>query len=1263
MDDIDEAIIRASIAVERVASTPKASKKEVHRTPLGEVLGAPVGVNESRQDVDAVDPKDYQEIAIMALADEFFKTNEVNLELRTYLLENAIPTMMLALEKLLKEVDQRGMVEDETTLRTMEVSSDTIKTTFPKNMESVPGDRSCLEIQIDKPEKPAFDPINWLAQFLYRNNPRYVNASDVSNHPYFQQLRAVSQHAKARLFEFQLTQRAKQRAEAMARKREKERLKKARTQQMEEMRSLFDQLLSTVFKKWTGKLWRIVNGSISKTEMLDAYQSLLESHTIQANDAMISKVSDLIKYLSMSTEVADRMRIEFQKRVQTSEDSPSNEDSPNENETPGQEAAGSTETVSNETKGHELANDFFCLSPEYLTAEKWDITTFVDGMMILTDHGSWTIDDLSTFLMALAAYIDSLGEKLLLSFNNIFYVPRFQRPSTKTFSPKDEWRHKLAKLVIEFGDKNADSLKGSLMDYCRGNVTLSQLGVTQAAIPENNLRSIPENNVSSPFGRLQDEVQWSKGAAEAEDEFKKFMMVMVGLYGLPSSETFFRFLKRKAEEEAALFEKERHDAEVADMQNAVSSEDMQARIQKIMSLFVLVQNANVTAETVNLAIDKISNALGSKLSPQTNSILMKLKYKGIKKELEKIRISSEDFVARILDSLQISNEDFDNLLKVLGAIFESMVGQDSGEALEAIKTLEKQISSAQVNRADIQSQAMHELNAISKRNDMSIAEYAEQSVHILGRAVEQFHKEHRISTRLSLVESGVLKAETSGETEQMIVERFLRVVACSIDTKSILVGAMFPPEQQGFEGKTMTLGKPFQSDDCVNDTIMPPKLLDNRVGKYLGLPLISAAKKPVGVIGMTLIGPEDGGYVQPDIDFLASASSKIIETIERIDAREKNIQIAQAAAQYMREKIGDTSNLRVYLNLPAVERADKEEIYGLLERPYSPIVKDPRLASAKSREMAANPDPPDIQNAKSFARYLAGASGHSNIERIHDDAPEINFIHQATKEREMINGGKNDQGGIDTYIPILDDDKKVFCVVGVSKKDGNGEVSDEDLNEIRKITNILSTCASMAKKEKFGDDSIVQHLDGEAIDEESRRALLFPKMMLVSARQYLSKLDNKAISELKSYKKPPIAVLKVLKAVLYLHGKKPKEVAKWADVVKFVNMDLLKAMVSYDPTALQKKIRFKRCNRILHSLSKVDIKKKSSIPTLVMFDWLIISLDLRRRAVEARKRHPLVFAESTALETEETPEAGEDEAENADEGEAEPPSTPQSSST
>jgi hypothetical protein len=139
-------------------------------------------------------------------------------------------------------------------------------------------------------------------------------------------------------------------------------------------------------------------------------------------------------------------------------------------------------------------------------------------------------------------------------------------------------------------------------------------------------------------------------------------------------------------------------------------------------------------------------------------------------------------------------------------------------------------------------------------------------------------------------------------------------------------------------------------------------------------------------------------------------------------------------------------------------------------------------------------------------------------------------------------------------MPVIDEHNHVVAVMVVRPLAGslNSAVPARDLEEVRKVIKVFSNAVSHIQKEHFGDHSelLDQTLEGERIDEESRRKLLFPKMMLLSARDYLCKLDHRSISEIRSYKKPPVTVHRVLKAVLYIFGKLPKDVKKWADTVK-----------------------------------------------------------------------------------------------------------------
>lgn len=95
------------------------------------------------------------------LAKEWLQNNEATVEVRAYLVDKVFPTLILGVEKLLCEADKRGLSE----VALMD---------------------------------PNFNPLNFLAQYLLRNNPKYSNFAEAS--PYVRGLREVAEELRKQLF-------------------------------------------------------------------------------------------------------------------------------------------------------------------------------------------------------------------------------------------------------------------------------------------------------------------------------------------------------------------------------------------------------------------------------------------------------------------------------------------------------------------------------------------------------------------------------------------------------------------------------------------------------------------------------------------------------------------------------------------------------------------------------------------------------------------------------------------------------------------------------------------------------------------------------------------------------------------------------------------------------------------------------------------------------------------------------------------------------
>ena len=105
-----------------------------------------------------------KKIPMEVLAKDWLKDSRATIETRAFLVEKVLPTLITGCEKLLIEVDRRGLASSDVT-------------------------------------EPSFNPVNFLAQYLMRNNPRYSNFSEAS--PYIRGLREISEELKKQLFDIE----------------------------------------------------------------------------------------------------------------------------------------------------------------------------------------------------------------------------------------------------------------------------------------------------------------------------------------------------------------------------------------------------------------------------------------------------------------------------------------------------------------------------------------------------------------------------------------------------------------------------------------------------------------------------------------------------------------------------------------------------------------------------------------------------------------------------------------------------------------------------------------------------------------------------------------------------------------------------------------------------------------------------------------------------------------------------------------------------
>ncbi|XP_050409676.1 EF-hand calcium-binding domain-containing protein 5 [Patella vulgata] len=123
-----------------------------------------------------------RKISVELLAREWLAENQATVEIRAYLVDKLLPTLILGVEKLLTVVDFQELAETD------------------KNAN--------------------FNPLNFLAQYLLRNNPKYSNFAEAS--PYVRGIRQVSEDLRMQLFNMEDNRLAKIKADVKRRRTERE---------------------------------------------------------------------------------------------------------------------------------------------------------------------------------------------------------------------------------------------------------------------------------------------------------------------------------------------------------------------------------------------------------------------------------------------------------------------------------------------------------------------------------------------------------------------------------------------------------------------------------------------------------------------------------------------------------------------------------------------------------------------------------------------------------------------------------------------------------------------------------------------------------------------------------------------------------------------------------------------------------------------------------------------------------------------------------
>ncbi|KAJ3162811.1 EF-hand calcium-binding domain-containing protein 5 [Geranomyces michiganensis] len=1145
--------------------------------------------------------------ALTALADDFLAVPDMDLDMRAYMVETALPTLLFALEKLLREVERRQLVGGPEDPQKEEGGQELAKAAD-----------NGLEAQSDKPQDQ-FDSINWLAQFLYRNNPRFSNFSTSTSSPYAQSLTAASQTLKSRLSSLEAARRARVWADEAARRQEEDRVARVRTAQVAERQRCFEELLGTVFGKWVQRIWRGPAGYVLQSELLDVYKQVFRTPALQNNPELMIKVDALI------TSQTPTRRPETGAADSASRSSLTGSGG-------GAGTRGGRDTTASSSSNIINANNDSSSSPATtppassappLTAKRYRVD-YVASHMALTE--SWTLEDLSAFLKELSAQLDLTSEDIDARYRAAFYVPRL--PAVPAIVTRDDWLEALSEALKDFvtsrEDVDVDALRNEWEKFCGGWTAFApaQRPKSTTVAAESQAGDDGDNtgaDVDSEERKVATVEQTP--IAEAESDYVRFTEHLVAEQGIAAAEAFMGYLS------ACLGPGPEAAAPTSSVSQLSAAEAAAAeRAAKVEALYEAVlaarsETANGTAAAVDAkAMRGIADRAEGALSASTgaDAAAAATAIKALRAALptwpDGRSVTRTEFNHLVIAGLGADISD--GAFAAAVAAMTSSAAEPTPSPMQPVVTTPAVDPTTEadkpgppaVDRTEQERAALAEITALGGDPALTTSDACHQTLRILTTTLAAFYSDDVSFTgKVSLLE------REAGVTS-------LRCVAA---TASQMIGQSANSAGEGFEARVVNAG-------LVKDE---SGVVEGVEGHCVGVAL-REDDAAVGVLVLGLSGTEDKSVDDADVAFLQSAATTLHSTLLRISMREKAMILAHAAQRWAQSQCDGGAQVDVFLPERALSLDAAPGVLFRLEdfAPPANNALDAALMAASSwlrprSSKLVRPETADIESAT-----LQAAS-------------------TSTTPTTMTTA----DGRTATYLPVTNPDSgAIVAVLRVVPLPPATTLPAEDMDELtRTVRTLGAAMAAVAGEKLAGGKGFIADsnaLDAESLDESTRSHLLFPKLLLQSARTALGRLDSKLLSELRSYRKPPATIHKVVKAVLYLFGKLPREVEKWADCCRMINMDLLKKMIDYDPTAVQKKVRFARVKRVLKSIPHGDVRKRGSIPAQTMSDWLVVSVDLREESLKRRKARAKAVATAESMEEDDEEELGEEVEEEIAEG-------------
>ncbi|CAL1545028.1 unnamed protein product [Lymnaea stagnalis] len=441
--------------------------------------------------------------------------------------------------------------------------------------------------------------------------------------------------------------------------------------------------------------------------------------------------------------------------------------------------------------------------------------------------------------------------------------------------------------------------------------------------------------------------------------------------------------------------------------------------------------------------------------------------------------------------------------------------------------------------------------------------------------------EKRISANIALLEVNKMEPRRG--------PLLLRYSACTPEDCQYMLGKALFKNMKGVSFQAIETGKPVHVPRVANHGSIYfwnyDRTRDDRDGSLVVVPLKDVKKRVFGTLGIdTLCDPyKKSIFITHEVQFFQGVAKAFSIAYHQVEMRRKLLRVAESALLWMSKRCPHITDIAVYLVEPN-QMPDGD-----------PVLRKMMVSDKKS---------PCI-----YLTEVVRLERKNNLFR--------DYLFQCMENSDTVMAEA--YGERHTATPLRNLSGKALGVVDISI----GEIKKLPQFENKEAQRMLRLLQK-ASKDIAGESQGIERkrlLEAEK-DDSSNVTMLFESYMLAELRENISKLDQMAFAELKSYYQPPKVILEICRAALSIFDAEKAgegQYEDWPVVKNSINNAFINQIKSYDPTKSTEYVKAERVSRYLKGIPHGEVGKYGSIPALLLYNWVFCVLSLIESTIKMRE--------------------------------------------